>query len=240
MKTAGRLLAILLAALMLAATFGCSLIPTNAGEGGEKSTKAMTTAATTVPVTEAAKEDDLLRVRALYHDLFASLTKAETAIVYDDPTVGTKLRASSTLTKEGETFTYQAKVDRVNPADAERFVTEETLDPVVGTVDEIRANYSGIILWDRVATGLVLSVPEIAQGYVASPVLQPGDGETTLTATVPDDQLENFFGFAPTGVSGMKIAVVYTETAVLSLELTYVFTYESGSADVTVNIGYTY
>ena len=141
MKTAGRLLAILLAALMLAATFGCSLMPTNAGEGGEKSTKATTTAATTVPATEAAKEDDLLRVRALYHDLFASFTKAETAIVYDDPAVGQKLRASSTLTKEGEIFTYQAKVDRVNPADAERFVTEETLDPVVGTVDEIRANY---------------------------------------------------------------------------------------------------
>ena len=236
MKTAGRLLAILLAALMLAATVGCSLLPTNSGGEGGNATKAPATVATTVPVTEAAKEDDLLRVRTLYHELFASFTKAETAVVYDDPAVGTKLRASSTLTKEGETFTYQAKVDRVNPSDAERFVTEEVLDPVVGTVDEIRANYSGIILWDRVATGLVLSVPEIAQGYVASPVLQPGDGETTLTATVPDDQLENFLGFAPTGVSGMEIAVVYTDAAIRSLTLNYL----QGEIPVTVTVAYTY
>ena len=240
MKTAGRLLAILLAALMLAALFGCSLMPTNSGGGGGNSTKASTTAATTVEQTEEAKEDDLIKIRTLCSDLFDSLTKSETSVVFDDPSVGTKLRASSTLTKDGDTLTYQAKVDRLNPADAERFVTEETLDPVVGTVDEIRANYAGITVWDRAATGLVLSVPEFSQGCVASPILHAGDGETTLTAGVPDDQLENFFGFVPTGVSEMEIAVVYTDTAVLSMKLTYVFTYETGSADVTVNIAYTY
>ena len=91
-----------------------------------------------------AQEDDLIQVRTLFHDLYASLTKAETAVVYDDPGIGTKLRASSTLRKDGETLTYSAKVDRLNPADAERFVTEETLDPVVGTAEEIRANYAGL------------------------------------------------------------------------------------------------
>ena len=240
MKTAGRLLAILLAALMLAATFGCSLMPTNSGGGGGNSTKAPATAATTAVRTEEAKEDDLIRIRTLYSDLFDSLTKSETAVVYDDPSIGTKLRASSTLTKEGETFTYRAKVDRVNPADAERFVTEETLDPVVGTVDEIRENYVGILLWDRVATGLVLSTPAFSEETVFAPVIVLEEGKQTLTASIPDGKLEELFGFVPTGVSDLMIEVSYTDTAVLSLELTYVFTSESGSADVTVNIAYTY
>ena len=233
MKTAARLLALLLVALTIAATVGCSLMPTNSGGGG-KTTRAP--ARTTAEQTAQAKEDDLLRVRTLFHDLHASLTKAETAVVYDDPEIGTKLRASSTLCKDGETLTYRAKVDRLNPADAERFVTEETLDPVVGTVDEIRENYAGLFLWDRVATGLILSAPEIAQGFVSSPVIHTGDGEKTLTAGVPDDQLEHFFGIAPTGVTGMEIAVAYTDTAIRTLTLSYA----QDGVPTTVTVTYTY
>lgn len=234
MKTAARLLALLFALLTVAATVGCSLMPTPSGDGGGKTTKAP--AATTAVRTEAAKEDDLIRVRTLFHDLFGSLTKAETAVVYDDPSIGTKLRASSTLTRDGETLTYRAKVDRLNPADAERFVSEETLDPIVGTIDEIRADYAGLFLWDRVATGLILSPPEVSQGYVSSPVIRSGKGEQTLIAGVPDDQLENFFGIAPTGVTGMEIAVVYTDAAIRTLTLSYT----QNDVPVTVTVTYTY
>ena len=236
MKTAGRLLAVLLSALMIAASLGCSLMPTNAGGGGGNSTKAPATAATTAVRTEAAQEDDLIEVRTLYRDLFDSLTKSETSVVYDDPSVGTKLRASSTLTKDGETLTYRAKVDRLNPADAERFVTEETLDPVVGTVDEIRENYAGLFVWDRVATGVILATPEVAQGYVASPVIASDEEGKILTASVPDDRLEDFFGIELPGVTGMTIAVAYTASAIRSLTLAYTL----NAASVTVTVTYTY
>ena len=111
MKTAGRLLAVLLSALMIAASLGCSLMPTNAGGGGEKETKAPVV--TTAVPTEAAQEDDLIEVRTLYRDLYQTLTKAETSVVYDDPAVGQKLRASSTLVKDGETLTYRAPRSKV-------------------------------------------------------------------------------------------------------------------------------
>lgn len=234
MKTAARLLALLLVALTLVLSVGCSLTPTTSGGEGGKVTKEP--ARTTAEQTEEAKEEDLIRVRTLFHDLLTSLSKAETAVVYDDPSIGTKLRASSTLTKDGETLTYRAKVDRLNPADADRFVSEETLDPVVGTADEIRENYAGLFLWDRVATGLILSAPEVAQGYVSSPVIHTGDGEKTLTAGVPDDQLENFFGIAPTGVTGMEIAVAYTDTAIRTLTLSYT----QNDVPTTVTVTYTY
>ena len=236
MKTAGRLLALLLVALTLAATLGCSLMPTTSNGGGSNATKAQTTVATTAEQTAEAKEDDLLEIRTLYQNLFAALVKSETAVVYDDPAIGTKLRASSTLTKDGETYTYQAKVDRLNPADAERFVSEETLDPVVGTVEEIRADYAGLFLWARVATGLVLSVPAFEQDSVSSPILHEGDGETTLTAGIPDDRQESFFGFALSGVTGMEIAVAYTETAIRSLTISYT----QNDVPVTVTVTYTY
>ena len=236
MKTAGRLLAILLAALMIAALFGCSLMPTNSGGGGGNSTKAPATAATTVEQTEEAKEDDLIKIRTLYRDLYQTLTKAETSVVYDDPTVGQKLRASSTLVKDGETLTYRAKVDRLNPADAERFVTEETLDPIVGTAAEIRENYAGLFVWDRVATGLILATPEVAQGYVASPVIASDAEGKILTASVPDDRIEDFFGIELPGVTGMTIAVAYTASAIRSLTLTYT----QNAASVTVTVTYTY
>lgn len=234
MKTAGRLLALLLSALMIAASLGCSLMPTNAGGGGEKETKAPVT--TTAVPTEAAQEDDLIEVRTLYRDLYQTLTKAETSVVYDDPAVGQKLRASSTLVKEGETLTYRAKVDRLNPADAERFVTEETLDPVVGSAAEIRENYAGLFVWDRVATGLILATPEVAQGYVASPVIASDAEEKILTASVPDDRLEDFFGIELPGVTGMTIAVAYTASAIRSLTLAYT----QNAASVTVTVTYTY
>ena len=234
MKTAARLLALLLCALTLAFSVGCSLMPTNSGGEGGKATKEP--ARTTAEQTEDAKEDDLIQVRTLFHDLYASLTKAETAVVYDDPGIGTKLRASSTLCKDGETLTYSAKVDRLNPADAERFVTEETLDPVVGTVDEIRENYAGLFVWDRVATGLILATPEVAQGYVASPVIASDAEGKILTASVPDDRLEDFFGIELPGVTGMTIAVAYTASAIRSLTLAYT----QNAASVTVTVTYTY
>lgn len=234
MKTAGRLLAVLLSALMIAASLGCSLMPTNAGGGGEKETKAPV--ATTAVPTEAAQEDDLIEVRTLYRDLYQTLTKAETSVVYDDPAVGQKLRASSTLVKDGETLTYRAKVDRLNPADAERFVTEETLDPVVGTAAEIRENYAGLFVWDRVATGLILATPEVAQGYVESPVIASDAEGKILTASVPDDRLEDFFGIELPGVTGMTIAVAYTASAIRSLTLAYT----QNAASVTVTVTYTY
>lgn len=234
MKTAGRLLAVLLSALMIAASLGCSLMPTNAGGGGEKETKAPV--ATTAVPTEAAQEDDLIEVRTLYRDLYQTLTKAETAVVYDDPAVGQKLRASSTLVKDGETLTYRAKVDRLNPADAERFVTEETLDPVVGSAAEIRENYAGLFVWDRVATGLILATPEVAQGYIESPVIASDAEGKILTASVPDDRLEDFFGIELPGVTGMTIAVAYTASAIRSLTLAYT----QNAASVTVTVTYTY
>ncbi len=234
MKTAARLLALLLCALTLAFSVGCSLMPTNSGGEGGKATKEP--ARTTAEQTEDAKEDDLIQVRTLFHDLYASLTKAETAVVYDDPGIGTKLRASSTLCKDGETLTYSAKVDRLNPADAERFVTEETLDPVVGTAEEIRANYAGLFVWDRVATGLILATPEVSTETVASPVIAPDGEGKILTASVPDDRLEDFFGIELPGVTGMTIAVAYTASAIRSLTLAYT----QNAASVTVTVTYTY
>ena len=220
MKTAGKLLALLLVALTLSAAVGCSFLPSTSGDGN--ATKAP--AATTAVPTEAAREDDLIEVRTLFHDLYQTLTKAETSVVYDDPAVGQKLRASSTLTKDGETLTYRAKVDRVNPADAERFITEETLDPIVGTAAEIRENYAGLFTWDRVATGLILATPEVSTETVASPVIAPDAEGKILTASVPDDRLEDFFGIELPGVTGMTVAVAYTQN----------------DASVTVTVTYTY
>ena len=232
MKNAGKLLALLLVALTLSAAVGCSFLPSTSGDGN--ATKAP--AATTAVPTEAAQEDDLIEVRTLFHDLYQTLTKAETSVVYDDPAVGQKLRASSTLVKDGETLTYRAKVDRLNPADAERFVTEETLDPVVGTAAEIRENYAGLFVWDRVATGLILSTPEVAQGYVASPVIASDAEGKILTASVPDDRLEDFFGIELPGVTGMTVAVAYTASAIRSLTLAYT----QNAASVTATVTYTY
>ena len=232
MKTAGKLLALLLVALTLSAAVGCSFLPSTSGDGN--ATKAP--AATTAVPAEAAREDDLIEVRTLFHDLYQTLTKAETSVVYDDPAVGQKLRASSTLVKDGETLTYRAKVDRLNPADAERFVTEETLDPVVGTAAEIRENYAGLFVWDRVATGLILATPEVAQDYVASPVIASDAEGKILTASVPDDRLEDFFGIELSGVTGMTIAVAYTASAIRSLTLAYT----QNAASVTVTVTYTY
>ena len=232
MKTAGKLLALLLVALTLSAAVGCSFLPSTSGDGN--ATKAP--AATTAVPTEAAREDDLIGVRTLFHDLYQTLTKAETSVVYDDPAVGQKLRASSTLVKDGETLTYRAKVDRLNPADAERFVTEETLDPVVGTAAEIRENYVGLFVWDRVATGLILATPEVAQDCVASPVIASDAEGKILTASVPDDRLEDFFGIELPGVTGMTVTVAYTASAIRSLALAYT----QNAASVTVTVTYTY
>lgn len=232
MKTAGKLLALLLVALTLSAAVGCSFLPSTSGDGN--ATKAP--AATTAVPTEAAREDDLIEVRTLFHDLYQTLTKAETSVVYDDPAVGQKLRASSTLTKDGETLTYRAKVDRVNPADAERFITEETLDPIVGTAAEIRENYAGLFTWDRVATGLILVTPEVSTETVASPVIAPDAEGKILTASVPDDRLEDFFGIELPGVTGMTVAVAYTASAIRSFTLAYT----QNDASVTVTVTYTY
>ena len=232
MKTAGKLLALLLVALTLSAAAGCSFLPSTSGDGN--ATKAP--AATTAVPTEAAREDDLIEVRTLFHDLYQTLTKAETSVVYDDPAVGQKLRASSTLTKDRETLTYRAKVARVNPADAERFITEETLDPIVGTAAEIRENYAGLFTWDRVATGLILSAPEVDQETVVSPVIALEADDKILTASVPDAKLESFFGISLPGVTDLTIAVVYTATAIRSLTLTY----SQNAVPVKVTVTYTY
>ena len=235
MKTAGRLLTLLLAALTLAATFGCALMPSASGGGGTDRAASTPLPATTAVPTEEAKEDDLIEVRTLYADLYRTLVRAETAVVYNDPAVGSKLRASSTLEKDGETLTYRAKVDRLNPADAERFVTEETLDPIVGTADEIRANYAGLFVWDRVATGLVLSTPDFTFENLVSPEIV-GEGEKTLTASVPDERLSDFFGIALEGISDLSIAVVYADAAINSLTLEYA----QNGVPVKVTVTYAY
>lgn len=231
MKTSGKLLALFLVALTLSATVGCSFLPSSSGGGA---TKAPVT--TTAVPTEEAGEDDLIEVRTLFHDLYQTLTKAETSVVYDDPAVGSKLRASSTLTRDGETLTYRAKVDRVNPADAERFITEETLDPVVGTAAEIRENYAGLFVWDRVATGLILATPEISPDTVSSPVIALEADEKVLTASVPEAKREALFGISLPGVTDLTIAVAYTPAAIKSLTLTYA----QNAVPVKVTVTYTY
>lgn len=190
--------------------------------------------ATAAPEPIPAEEEDLIEVNGLFHDLFSQLTLAETSVVYDDPSIGEALHASSSLLFEEGVWVYRATVDRLNPADAEEFATAEPLDPVSGTVEEIRQNYTGLFLWDRVATGLVLSTPAFSQDRVSSPAIVVSDGETMLTASVPDDQLENLFGIALSGVSGMTVEILYTETAVHSMTLTY----GAGGATVTVTVVY--
>ena len=231
MKTAGRLLTLLLALLMLATVLGCSLMPSSSG--GKKETNT-SKPATTAEQTEAATEKDLSAIRALYADLFSALTKVQTSVVYDDPAVGGKLRASSTLTKSGDNLTYQAKVDRVNPADDDHFVTEETVGPISGTVAEIRENAAALFVWDRVATGLV-STPAFTFENRTSPEIV-GRSEKTLTAAVPDARLESFFGIALEGITDLSVAVDYTESAISTLTLTYV----QNAVPVKVTVTYSY
>lgn len=229
MKNAGRLLALLLAVALLAALFGCSLSP-------KSKNRDPVTPETTAEPTSPARADDLSAVNALFADLFRTLTRAQTSVSYNDPAVGTTLSAFSTLTKDGDHLTYRATVDRVNSADEDRFLTSETLPPVTGTVEEIRENCSDLIVWDRVATGLVLSTPAFTEGNLASPVIRRDKGEKTLAAFVPDEKLEAFFGLALSGVSGMQISVTYSDGAVRALSLSYT----AGEATVKVSVAYTY
>ena len=229
MKKIGKPLALFAVALLLAATCGCSLTLT--------APKEQTAPATTAVVTVVGQEDDLVQLRSLFQNLFRNLRRADTTVVCDDPAVGARLRASSSLTKNGQSLTYQAKVDRLNDPAADRFTTSETLAPVTGTLDEIRADYTGLFLWDRVATGLVLSTPAFSQNdFDARPIISLGDGERTLSASVPDGKLESFFGLALPDVSGMRVEVAYTEAAVLSMQLTY--TTGEAAMRVTVKYGY--
>ena len=230
MKLIRTLSAFLVAVALTATFFGCSFFRTTAGGGGNVTPKK------TEAETRPAREEDLNALNALYGDLFRALTKAQTTVAYDDPAVGTKLTAFATLTTDGTNLTYRATVDRLNDADAERFLSAETLEPVIGTLEEIRANYAGLFVWDRVATGLILSTPAFSQGNLASPVIRQESGKRVLTATVPDAKLEGLFGISLTGVSGMEISLTYTDTAVLSLGLAYT----AGDASVTVSVVYTY
>lgn len=224
-----RLLLLFVAVCLLAG--GCGCTPFLSSPGGKSAP------ATTAVVTVEAQEDDLSRVDALFRDLFRDLQTANTTVVYDDPVVGAKLRASSTLTRDGDVLIYQAKVDRLNPADADRFTTSETPEPVVGTPEQIRENYSGLFFWDRVATGLILAAPSFSpERFDVPPVIALGDGERTLTARVPDGELANVFGVSLPDVSGMTVEVAYTETALLSLQLTY----SVGEASMRVTVKYAY
>ena len=78
--------------------------------------------------------------------------------------------------------------------------------------------------------------PEVAQDYVASPVIASDAEGKILTASVPDDRLEDFFGIELPGVTGMTIAVAYTASAIRSLTLAYT----QNAASVTVTVTYTY
>lgn len=230
MKKIGKPLALFAVALLLAATCGCSLTLT--------APKEQTAPATTAVVTVVGQEDDLIKLRSLFQNLFRNVSRADTTVVCDDPSVGVKLRAASSLTKNGQSLTYQAKVDRLNdPASADRFTTSETLAPITGTPDQIRADYTGLFLWDRVATGLILATPAFSQNdFDARPIISLGDGERTLSASVPDGKLESFFGLALPDVSGMRVEVTYTEAAILSMQLTY--TTGEAAMRVTVKYGY--
>ncbi|MBO4284226.1 MAG: hypothetical protein J5958_06360 [Clostridia bacterium] len=230
MKTAGKLLALLIAAALLATFCGCSLFRTNRTQNGTAAP------AGTEARANPATADDLTGLASLYGNLFRTLTKAQTAVAYNDPAVGTTLNAYATLQKGGDNLTYRATVDRLNDAESDRFLTSETLPAVSGTVEEIRANYQGLFVWDRVATGLILATPVFTGENLSSPAIRRADGNKTLTASVPDEKLDAFFGMTVTDVSGMEIAVSYTDSAVLSLTLTYT----AGAAAVTVTVTFTY
>lgn len=229
MKTAGRLLAFLIAVALLAAFCGCSFFKTSRNQKDNQPAK-------TEEQANPATADDLNGLAALYGNLFRTLTKAQTSVAYNDPAVGTTLSANSTLKKEGDALTYRATVDRLNDADEDRFLSSETLPTVSGTAEEIRANYSGLFVWDRVATGLILSVPVFSGENLSSPAIRRADGKKTLTAAVPDGKLSAFFGIEVADVSGMEITVSYTDAAVLSLVLSYT----AGAAAVTVTVTFTY
>ena len=226
-----RILTALLVAVTLTATLlGCSFFsPTTNGGGNATPQK-------TSAQTHPAREEDFDALNALYAALFRTLTRAQTTVSYDDPAVGTTLTAVATLTTDGTDLTYRATVDRLNDADAERFLSAETLDPVTGTLEEIRQNYAGLFVWDRVATGLILSTPAFSGDVITASNVRLEDGKHILTASVPNGKLDDFFGIPLTGVSGMEIAVTYTDTAVLSLGLTYT----AGYASVTVSVAFTY
>ena len=230
MKTAGKLLALLIAVALLSAFCGCSFFQTNRTSKGTDSPKA--TEAKPNPASAA----DLAGLAAIYGELYGKVTKAQTTVAYNDPAVGTTLNAYSTLQKDGETLSYRATVDRLNDAEADRFLTSETLPPVSGTVEEIRANYTGLFFWDRIATGLILSTPVFSGENLSNPAIRPGKTDKTLTASVPDEKLDAFFGIDATDVTGMEISVLYTDSAVLSLTLTYT----AGAAAVTVTVTFTY
>ena len=104
------------------------------------------------------------------------------------------------------------------------------------TAAEIRENYAGLFVWDRVATGLILATPEVSTETVASPVIAPDAEGKILTASVPDDRLEDFFGIELPGVTGMTVAVAYTASAIRSFTLAYT----QNDASVTVTVTYTY
>ena len=229
-----KLLAVLLAVLLFATLIGCALIPTESPSSSEKKTAAPTTA----PSSQAAKEDDLAAISTLLQGVLPTLKSASTSVAYDDPAIGSKLRASSTLVNNSGTYTYTAKVDRLNPADAERFTTEETVGPLTGTIDEIRANYEGVFLWDRIATGLVLATPNLSAENLSDPVIVQGTRDSVLTATVAADKIAAVFGaeFAASGIADLSLSVTYSETAVISIALNY--TVGDAAVSVTTNYGY--
>ena len=226
-----RILSAFLVAVALTATLlGCSFFKTTTNGGGNAAP------AKTAAETHPAREEDFDALNALYGALFRTLTKAQTTVAYDDPAVGTTLTAVATLTTDGTGLTYRVTVDRLNDADAERFLSTETLDPVTGTPEEIRQNYAGLFTWDRIATGLILSTPSFSGENVTSSKVRLEDGKQILTASVPNEKLDAFFGIPLTGVSGMEISVAYTDIAVLSLGLVYT----AGNASVTVTVAFTY
>ena len=229
-----KLLAFLLAALLISALVGCALLPSESTSSSEK----RTAAPTTVLSSYDAKSDDLVPIRAILQGVLQKLKTASTSVSYDDPAVGSKLRASSTLTNDAGTYTYTAKVDRLNPADAERFTTEETVGPITGTLDKIRANYEGVFLWDRIATGLVLATPNLSAENLSDPVIMPGTRDSVLTATVAADQIAAVFGaeFAAAGIADLSLSVTYSETAVTSIALNY--TVGDAAVSVTTSYGY--
>jgi len=264
MKYMKKLLAVLLAVLMLAAVCGCSLLESKPVDNGGKSetvstpatrAPAATTASagtaigtepiftdgtaaktepkppeTTVPATEPVDQSVLLT--RLYGDLFRSLTASRSSVVYDDDEVGQKLRASANLTREDDIWTYQAKINRLNAVDEESFTSEETLDPVTGTIEDLCENSASIFVWDR----LLFSSPSFSRENLISPEITQ-DAETfTLKASIADDKLEEVFGIALSGVSGVKIEIAYTATSVLTMKLNYT----AGSATVSVTVTYTY
>ena len=229
-----KLLAFLLTALLISALVGCALLPTTTPVSTEQRTAAPTTAS----ASHQAQENELSALCTILQGVLPTLKSASSAVTYDDPAIGAKLRASSTLTNAAGTYTYTAKVDRLNPADGERFTTEETVGPLTGTLDEIRANYEGVFLWDRIATGLVLATPNLSAENLTDAVILQGTRDSVLTATVAADKIAAVFGaeFAAVGIADLSLSVTYSDTAISSIALNY--TVGEAAVSVTTNYGY--